>query len=100
MEEIVKGKIPENCDPIFTMLCDSSKSLTRMVKVLSENLSVYEYRALCRQLEDGDLFVDGECLLDSVDAPDSLNREFTVQVALERGIFWTTLYAVEQLRKK
>lgn len=99
MEELIRGKFPENPDPIFTLFSTDSGSIGRLVKVLAENLTSSEYRALCRQLEDGFNFIDGECFVDSVDAPDSINREYTVQTALERGIFWITLCAVDQMEK-
>ncbi len=97
--EVIRGKFPENPDPMFTLLSRDSVSIDRLVTVLAKNLTPFEYRSLCRQLEDGFNFIDGDCVIDSIDDPDSFNRAYAVQAALERGIFWSTICAAGQIEK-
>lgn len=95
MEFQLKEKLPQTVD-MSANVAVMGKHAKEMVAELADKLTVEEYHELCHQLHgtksEFDGADDGECHADHVD-----KYRYTVNAALYRGIFWSTLNALDQL---
>lgn len=94
MEFRLKEKMPQTVD-MSADVAAMGKRANKMVAALADNLTVEEYHELCHQLHgtkaEFDGADDGECHAERVD-----KYRYTVTAALYRGIFWSTLNALDE----
>lgn len=96
MEFRLKEKIPQNVD-MSADVAAMGKRANEMVAALADNLTAEEYHELCHQLHgtkaEFDGLDDGECHV----GHGADKYRYTVNAALYRGIFWSTLNALDSL---
>ena len=96
MDFFVKEKLPQEIGKEVDQIPTASQR--KMILALADALTEEEYHELCHQLHGSKLEFDefdGEC-----SKPVGVRYVYTVQSALYRGVFWSTLEALDAKKEQ